>query len=236
MMTSALRTAKADVRARYIVNFRLDPAVAASVIPVDWLEPQIVDGAAVLSFCPYVLTKVRLGLSPRCFGVEAICSAYRLAVIDRSGGEARRAAWVTGRETDARTISALGPSTVHASFARVAATVVETAGATTVDIAHLDGQPYFRATMRHSDRPSGTMFPDSAAFQSFFTAAATSWAPSADGRSWSQLDLDAGETKYSPLSISAIAAPSLPSGAEPDSAFIGVGGSYRWSCASTAPA
>ena len=227
---SLLRSAKADVRARYVVNFRVDPAVARSILPVSWLEPQVINGFAVLSFCPYVLEAVRLAVMPRALGIRSICSAYRLAVIDHSGTEPRAAVWVPARETDARTVANIGPGALRAGFERVAATITPDPSGTSIDFSRRSGERYFRARLEPARQPEGVLFADTEAFRTFFTAAATSWAPSSVPGWLLQLDLDAGETGYSPLSATAVEASGLPEGATVDSAFLGLGGTYCWSC------
>ena len=225
-----LRSAQADVRARYIVNFRVDPAVVRSLLPVRWLEPQVINGFAVLSFCPYLLEAVRLAVLPRALGIRSICSAYRLAVIDHSATEPRAAVWVPARETDARTVANIGPGALRAGFERVAAAITPDRSGTSIDFSRLSGERYFRARLEPTLRPDGVLFGDTEAFRRFFAAATTSWAPSSVPGRMLQLDLDAGETVYSPLAVTAVEASGLPDGATIDSAFLGLGGTYCWSC------
>lgn len=231
--TPTLRRAKADVRSRYVINFRVEPSVARSLLPVDWLEPQIVNGFAVMSFCPYVLDAVRLAGIPKMFGVASVCSAYRLAVIDISGPAARPAAWVPGRQTTARSVAKLGPRSLRTNFDRITATITvgSSTATTSILMTQHNGDTMFRATVEPAVDPSGVLFEDTNAFATFFTAATTSWAPSSVAGSWMKLDLDAGNTRYSPLAITSVDAPDVVGDAVVDSAFIGVGGSYCWSCA-----
>ena len=224
------RAAQADVRVRYVVNFRIDPDLARAMLPVPWLDPQIVRGHAVLSFCPYVLDAVRLSPLPRSLGVRAICSAYRLAVVDRSGSTPVAAAWVPARETNDRFVARLAPGSLRAGFERLVASVTDDPDGTRISFTRLDHRPYFHARFNPADQPGGELFVDVAAFEGFFKAAATSWAPSTTEGSWVRLDLDAGETNYAPLAITDLDAPGLPGDAVFDSAFVGRGGSYCWSC------
>ena len=218
-----MRTARADVLARYIINFRVEPSTARSLLPVDWLEPQIVNGFAVMSFCPYVLDAVRVGGLPKMFGISSICSAYRLAVLDLSTPTPRPAAWVPARQTNARAVATLGPRSLRTSFERIRATITDEASTATTSIrmSHRNGDTHFLASVQPAVRPYGMLFEDTEAFANFFTAATTSWAPSSVTGSWMQLNLNAGDTCYSPLTVTEVGV----------GVGVGVGGPYRWSCA-----
>ena len=203
------------------------------MLPIDWLEPQIVNDFAVVSFCPYVLDAVRLTNVPRKLGITSICSAYHLARINHSGKTPRPAAWVPARQTDANIISKLGPRTLRTCFDRVHATITNdtTTDTTHITINHRTGEPHFRADLHAADKQCSVLFEQTETFAEFFTAATTSWAPGPINGSVMQLDLDAGATRYSPLSVTNLSAPGAGRGATIDSAFIRIDGSYCWSCA-----
>lgn len=45
------RSVKARMEERYIFNFRLPPDELAKKLPIPWIEPQVVNGCSVVSFC-----------------------------------------------------------------------------------------------------------------------------------------------------------------------------------------
>lgn len=83
---SVLATLRAQVRRRLLITYRVDPAVAASMVPAP-LRPQLVNGSAVAGVCMIGLTSVRPGwLRPR-WGFRTENVAHRVAVEwDQDGG------------------------------------------------------------------------------------------------------------------------------------------------------
>ena len=173
------RTVRAEVVTRYVFNFRLHPEDAHAMLPVPWLEPAIVDGSAILSFCPYVLRRLTVGRVPPWLGLRAVCAAYRLAVVEHTTSGPRPAVWVPGRSASS-TLVMRGSSWWLRTprFEHIAPRRCEPVRL--LEYARAGGAP-FRAVLGSRDHPSvraSRAFTDDLDFGCFMSAGTSSLAPS----------------------------------------------------------
>ena len=97
---SGFKTLRAQVRRRLLISYRVDPAVAQSLIP-DQFRPQIVDGSAVAGVCMIGLQSVRPGwLRPR-VGFRTENVAHRIAVEWVENGKTRSGVYIVERHSSA---------------------------------------------------------------------------------------------------------------------------------------
>ncbi|GHF09892.1 hypothetical protein GCM10011600_08710 [Pseudolysinimonas yzui] len=95
---SALATLRAQVRRRLLITYRVDPDVAASLVPAP-LRPQLVNGSAVAGVCMIGLSAVRPGwLRPR-FGFRTENVAHRVAVEWDDEGGTRTGVYIVERHS-----------------------------------------------------------------------------------------------------------------------------------------
>ncbi|MGA7216706.1 MAG: hypothetical protein WBX38_00230, partial [Candidatus Sulfotelmatobacter sp.] len=103
----SLRAVTANLVERFIFNFRLPPDKFAEQMPVKWLQPQIINGWSVASFCILRLDKVILWPLPGFLGMKTISCAYRCGVIDASQSPAGPSVYITDRNTNLPIIARL---------------------------------------------------------------------------------------------------------------------------------
>jgi hypothetical protein len=97
---SGFKTLRAQVRRRLLISYRVDPAVAQSLIP-EQFRPQIVDGSAVAGVCMIGLQSVRPGwLRPR-VGFRTENVAHRIAVEWVENGKTRSGVYIVERHSSA---------------------------------------------------------------------------------------------------------------------------------------
>jgi hypothetical protein len=97
---SGFKTLRAQVRRRLLISYRVDPAVAQSLIP-EQFRPQIVDGSAVAGVCMIGLQSVRPGwLRPR-VGFRTENVAHRIAVEWDENGKTRSGVYIVERHSSA---------------------------------------------------------------------------------------------------------------------------------------
>lgn len=97
---SGFKTLRAQVRRRLLISYRVDPAVAQSLIP-EQFRPQIVDGSAVAGVCMIGLQSVRPGwLRPR-VGLRTENVAHRIAVEWDENGKTRSGVYIVERHSSA---------------------------------------------------------------------------------------------------------------------------------------
>lgn len=239
------RCVRARIVERWVFNFRLSPESAEALLPVPWLSPVLVDGSAVFSFCPYLIADVRIGHGPRLVRAHArpmFFSAGRLSVTDARDFSARTVAWVPGRESGRTLAVAIASRLLGAPFRRVsvsisaaappvADTTADDEAARRLEVGEPDGGLRFGATIGSvealSDTRSDSLFASATDFERFF-ACSSSWAPSSRPGALKRLDLDAFGTRWGRVGATSITGSEVPQGAVFDSAFVGVGGEYRW--------
>lgn len=88
----------AVVERRLLVNYRVDPDVARTLLPAP-LEPQLVDGSAVAGICLLRLGVLRPAVVPFRIGWGAENAAHRIAVTWEDGGTRRSGVFVPYRHS-----------------------------------------------------------------------------------------------------------------------------------------
>lgn len=76
---TVIREVRAHLRRRLLISYRLDPDVAASLLP-DGSRPQLVDGSAFAGVCVLGLESIRPTWMPRRWGLRSENAAHRMAV------------------------------------------------------------------------------------------------------------------------------------------------------------
>jgi hypothetical protein len=74
-----IRSVRAQLRRRLLISYRLDPSLAASLLPTGF-RPQIVDGSAIAGICVLGLESIRPAWSRRRWGLRSENAAHRMAV------------------------------------------------------------------------------------------------------------------------------------------------------------
>ncbi|WP_050723103.1 DUF2071 domain-containing protein [Microbacterium sp. GCS4] len=74
-----VREVRAHLRRRLLITYRLDPQVAASLLP-DGFRPQLVEGSALAGVCVLGLESIRPTWAQRRWGLRSENAAHRMAV------------------------------------------------------------------------------------------------------------------------------------------------------------
>lgn len=98
-----IKTVNAEVYERWVVNCIVPESVLQEIIKLNFLEPVLVKGKAVLSLCAIFMRKAAPTWMPLELGPGSHNCALRVACIDKRDGSP--AVWVDRRHTD----SILGP-------------------------------------------------------------------------------------------------------------------------------
>jgi len=227
------RAVHADVVHRHVFNFRMDPDEASRMLPVPWLEPAIVDGSAIFSFCPYILRRLTVGRVPAWLGLHATCAAYRLAVVERTSAGPRPSVWVPGRSTNSRLVSWGSEWWIRTPRFDRMSRALRRAEHNLLEYERR-GATRFRAVLGPGDADAALesrAFAGEQAFACFMDAGTTSVAPGRRAGDLVRIDLDAAGTRWAALPVVEISDALLPRSATFESAFIGRGGSYVWTFA-----
>lgn len=266
-----LRSVGGRVVERWVFNFRIGEAAAVAMLPVPWLKPVLIDGSAVLSFCPYLIADLCLGPDVvrtmpcsvgdhggnsrhrRLLRVGArnplFFAASRLTVMDVRDRSGATLAWVPGRESGRALVRPVAGVLLRVPFRTVDSVVSPASGADgmrclEVRDAAKCGTVALRFTASFADAAVGapvnasageqtggrarSLFGSVNEFAGFFGCTG-SLSPSTVAQSLTRIDLQAQGTVWRRVDVLDVAGTVLPLDAVLDSAFAGVGGTYRWS-------
>lgn len=95
------------VERRLLVNYRVDPDVAAGLVPAPF-RPQLVDGASVAGICLIRLGHLRPNGFPAFTGMTTENAAHRVAVEWDEDGETRVGVYIPRRDSDSFLTATVG--------------------------------------------------------------------------------------------------------------------------------
>lgn len=239
-MTSILPPVRAVLQERYLFNFRLPANLFERLVPVGWLQPQLVNQYAVISFCTLQLRHITIAPFPTIVGLSSLSCAYRFAVLDGSQITPTPAVFVPARYTN----SGFGSWFTHQGFSAphplVRASLTKSEGQITLNINHPDEKPLFTATVQPATVTDSALFDTADAFAKFIKAGVTSYGTSIRGSRLTKVDLLKTETVFEPLTVCTWQDAWLSTlenqGLVLDSAFRTAGGQYQWTYYGLTPA
>ena len=229
------RSVHAHLVERFIFNFRMRPEVLKSHLPVCSLQPQVIQGWSVVSFCLLKLDHVMLSPLPAWPGLKTISCAYRCGVIDTSGAAPEPAVYILERYTDCMLISHLGPWIFLDSMPQVRSTLKLEGAARTMHVYHRDLGPVFAASVEpvmDDQKLDSQVFDSLASFTHFMQQGIASYTPAISENRLSRVDLQKKDTHYEVLNTTVLHN-SLDTcwssaGLIFDSAIRATGGVYKW--------
>jgi hypothetical protein len=229
------RSITAVLEERLLFNFRLAPEMLASLLPVPWLKPQIINGASVLSFCILHLKNVTLWPLPgSIIGWKTISCAYRTGVVDSSSGTDVPAVWIIDRLSDLPIVAKLAPFLLYDTLPTIRPLIRHGANQISVEIDYPDCQPLFKAELSPvpGEEFRSQIFASMPKFSSFIHNGVTSYAASIFGDALTKIDLIKEDPVYIPqaakVDFSWLDSTWKNANLELDSAVRAHGGNYRW--------
>jgi hypothetical protein len=200
------------------------------MLPAPWLEPAVVDGSAIFSFCPYVLRRLTVGRVPTWLGLRAVCAAYRLAVVEHTSAGPRPAVWVPGRSASSALVRRGSRRWLHTpAFERIVPHRRRSRPGV-LEYSRARGGPFraVLATVAGGAARGSRAFTDDHDFGCFMSSGTSSLAPSRRAGELVRIDLDARGTRWKELPVVDVVDELVPASARFESAFVGLGGSYTW--------
>jgi hypothetical protein len=190
---------------RILVNFRLDPAPLADVLP-DGFRPRTVDGVAIGGICCIRLSEMRPAGLPAACGVTSENAAHRIGVEFEENGERRSGVYVPRRDTDSRLNRWVGRRTVGWQY-RAAFDVAEADGRCelTMESHHGDVSMHVVATETH-ELPADSVFDRVEAASEYHRCGAVGYCPTPDGEALAGVELDTDEWRVTPLAVESVGA------------------------------
>ncbi|MER7752992.1 DUF2071 domain-containing protein [Kitasatospora sp. NPDC097643] len=181
------------VERRLLVNYRVDPAVAARHLPAP-LRPQLVRGHAVGGICLLRLGDVRPAWAPAGLGLRSENAAHRFAVEWDGPDGVETGVYIPRRDTASRLYVLAGGRLFPGEHHRADFDVHETPDRLSVAYTSRDRTTRVHATVDVSqDLDGSALFTDLAAASAFFRNGSTGFSATRDSR---RLDAMALQTEH----------------------------------------
>lgn len=210
-MTVRIPTLASTVERRLLINYRVDPAVAQTLIPAH-LRPQLVQGSAVAGICLIRLAAVRpVWVAPR-VGWGGENAAHRIAVEWDTSDGVSTGVYIPMRHTASRLAVLAGGRVFPGTHRHARITSDESADRVEVALDAWDTR--VRAVVETRPSISGSLFDTVDSASEFFRKDATGWSPDRHGR-WEglRLETDAWHVEAAePLHVESSFFDSLPAG------------------------
>lgn len=172
----------ADVYERWVINCVIPKQIIDKILPLDFLEPVLVNGKAVLSLCAIFMRHAAPSWMPLSFGPSSKNCALRIACIDKRDGSP--AVWVDPRYTD----SFLGPIVGLLGFPPVQnnLTVEQSDG----ELNFLTKKSSLECRLKACEQSrESSLFPESTDFDDYFCAGIRSYSSNDKARRIDIIDL-----------------------------------------------
>ncbi|MGH7714346.1 MAG: hypothetical protein ACREOG_23915, partial [Gemmatimonadaceae bacterium] len=193
------RTVVAQMRERFIFNFRLRPDALARHLPVRWLAPQIINGWSTVSFCILKLDRITIWPIPSIFNFSTISCAYRVGVLDLSGDEPEPSVYITDRNADLPIIIRTAPLLFADAIPALKSRMSSASGITTIELRYMDGQPLFSVQLSAAPALRSDVFTSIEEFAAFIKGGVSSYTPSVLPDTLARVDLHKEDIAYQPL-------------------------------------
>ena len=102
-----LPTIRGIIDRRILVNYRVDPTIAARVVPAPF-RPKITNGYAIAGICLIRLKQIRPEIIPIGLGLSSENAAHRIAVEWDHNGSSHEGVYIPRRDTDSQMTTWLG--------------------------------------------------------------------------------------------------------------------------------
>lgn len=165
------------VQRRLLINYRLDPDLAAAIVPAPF-EPQLVNGHAVAGVCLIRLAQLRPRGVPAVFGATSESAAHRFAVQWREGSDLETGVYIPERHSASLANVAAGGRLFPGVHAHADFRVSETATDITVAFAARDARCQVDAAVAISrELTDSKLFAGTEAASEFFRTSPAGYSP-----------------------------------------------------------
>jgi hypothetical protein len=186
---------------RILVNYHVDPAVLARLLPAPF-RPKLIHGVGMVGICLIRLKHIRPRFLPAWLGVSSENAAHRTAVEWDDHGTVREGVYIRRRDTDLRLNSLVGGRLFPGIHHHARYTVRETAARFEVALKSDDGVT--QMSVRGHTAPT---LPASSVFRSldessaFFRAGSLGYSATRDPARFQGLELRCPEWRVEPLAV-----------------------------------
>ncbi len=205
LLTSMMPVLRGVIERRVLVNYRVDPSVAAGLLPAPF-RPQLVAGRAVAGVCLIRLAKLRPKGLPPWLGLRFENAALRIAAEWDIDGVTHSGVYVFGRCT-ASPLAALAGGRILPGVQRRAAFVASESGRSIrVSYRGDDGTALRVEGETTSDWPEDSVFASPAEASAFFAAGSLGYSWNERRGEFEGMELCVPEWRATPLAVHELAA------------------------------
>ena len=203
-MNAYVPTLRGMIDRRMLINFRVDPDVAAKSVPPPF-RPKLVHGWAMAGICLIRLKSVRPVGFPAAFGLASENAAHRIAVEWNEGRVLKEGVFIPRRDTSSRLQAFVGGRVFPGVHHRTDFTVDETTENFRVNMRSHDGVTAIRLSARTAGALTQTsIFGSLAEASDFFARGSAGYSATPLVGIWDGLELRTRGWKVEPLAVSNI--------------------------------
>jgi Uncharacterized conserved protein (COG2071) len=189
------------IERRLLVNYRVDPDVAAHLLP-DPFRPQLVDDVAVAGICLLRLGAMRPQGLPRWFGLRSENAAHRIAVEWDTPDGPRTGVYIPRRDSASVTNAIVGGRLYPGVHEPARFGAIESAKAIHVAFTSRDGSASVDVAATLTDELSDSvLFPDTQAASRFFERGSDGYSATRHPRRFDGLRLETTAWQVRPLIV-----------------------------------
>ncbi len=186
---------------RILVNYRVDPAVLAPLLPAPF-RPKTIHGVGMVGICLIRLKKVRPSIFPTWLGISSENAAHRTAAEWDEAGTVREGVYVRRRDTNSRLNSWAGGRLFPGIHYHAQFTVEETADKYHVALRSDDGVTSMSVLSRRADKlPRSSVFHSLEESSKFFQAGSLGYSATPDPSRFQGLELRCRNWGVEPLEV-----------------------------------
>lgn len=192
---------KGVIDRRILVNYHIDPAAIAGVLPQPF-RPKLVKGYAIAGICLIRLKHVRPWFMPINWGLGSENAAHRIAVEWDENGSRCEGVYIPRRDTDSRLNTFLGGRIFPGSHHFAKYTVKETADRFEVSVLSSDGDMQVSVAGHVTDTlQENSVFSSLAEASAFFEAGSLGYSATSTATRFDGLELRCKNWTMQPLEI-----------------------------------
>ncbi len=192
---------KARLQRRILINYRVDPEVAAGLLPASF-RAVIVGDHAIAGICLIRLARIRPGWLPGMPTLTTENAAHRIAVQFDAPGGPRASVYIPRRDSDSLLTAAVGGRMFPGWHHMARFEVAEGGGSFRVEVASHDGAMRVGLAAHAAGKmPAGSVFGDISSASAFFGCAPYGYSERPDGRSLDAVRLDCDGWNLQPLTV-----------------------------------
>lgn len=190
-----------EIDRRLLVNYRIDPEVAARVVPAPF-RPQLVDGHAVAGICLIRLRSIRPAGLPAWVGIASENAAHRFAVEwDEPDGSIRTGVYVPRRDSSSWANVLLGGRLFPGVHHHAGFDVEETEDRLRVGFATDDRTTTVQVEVRVAGTLDSTLFESLEEASTFFEGGALGYSPARATGRFEALELRTSAWRVEPVRV-----------------------------------